>query len=120
MNGIEYIIVGDSIEYPEYGECLVYTCGKDKEWAEKFLECIEYEGSVLREYHKKFEKEIFKLVYANLKKLFNEYNIAQKFVSMSKNMADINKLEQKYQSKIAKLEEHIKELSQSKTRRKSK
>lgn len=33
---------------------------KDKEWAEKFLECIEYEGSVLREYHKKFEKEIFK------------------------------------------------------------
>lgn len=37
MNEVEYIIVGDSIEHPEYTECLIYTCGKDKEHAENVL-----------------------------------------------------------------------------------
>ena len=38
MNGVEYIIVGDSVKYPEHTECLIYTCGRDKEWAEKVLD----------------------------------------------------------------------------------
>lgn len=33
---MEYIIVGDSIEHPEYKECLVYVCGT-KERAEEVL-----------------------------------------------------------------------------------
>ncbi len=55
--------------------------------------------------------------------LSNEYITAKKFVSLGKNiknMIAINDIEQKYQSKIAELEERIKELSQNRTRRKSK
>ena len=31
----EYIIVGDTAQYKD---CLVYTCGTDKSWADKVLE----------------------------------------------------------------------------------
>ena len=52
--------------------------------------------------------------------LSDEHRMAQKFVTIGKNMVDINKIEQKYQYQITKLEERIKELSQNKIRRKSK
>ena len=48
--------------------------------------------------------------------LLNEYETAQKFVSFSKNMVDTDKLKQK----IKELEERVKKLSQTNTRRKSK
>lgn len=34
---MEYVIVGDSIESPQYKDCLVYVCGTDKAKAESIL-----------------------------------------------------------------------------------
>lgn len=49
----------------KYGFCRAIFSSIDREWIEMFKSDISYAGPILTEYHKKYEKEIYKLNFGN-------------------------------------------------------